>query len=454
MRTPGKTRLNWPFVKGLLLLVALVACAETVASIWAPPALTRPAPYLNVKSELYLGTTREGLRRTPFGFTAVNKPAGRLRLLVLGSSAIIGNVCTIYQSIPGRLQELCLREGRAIEVINCGIPGADTAVQLATTPELLKLEPDIVVYYAGNNETIRLLSYQYLNPQWSIRRDRWRMRAHHSALYRLLNSKLQFEPVAAPPVYLDPGVLPQETTPEQDTILDDTLEQNVAAICNLYARAGAHVVLCPNIANVDAIKVKIHQFDEPLKRAARSSNATYLDLRQALHAQYGPRLGDNVLADSSHFLPRTNQYLAHLIYSKLSQQNWLATARPVTYVYDASPANLENFAYLVREQADVFPSGANVYGLERRLAPANGAAGQTQRGHLYFVSDNYPQAIAHYQQAVKMSPNDAILHRNLGHAYLQNDQQAQALSCYREFFRLGGSAPILAENVRSASRLP
>lgn len=95
--------------------------------------------------DVVLSTNARGFRGPPL---EPRKPSGCVRVAALGDSIAFGWGVAAGEAWPQRLVQL-LREahpGRRIEVINTGVPGYNTAMEVAALREkVLPLEPDVVV---------------------------------------------------------------------------------------------------------------------------------------------------------------------------------------------------------------------------------------------------------------------------------------------------------------------
>jgi tetratricopeptide (TPR) repeat protein len=101
-------------------------------------------------------TRKTNLRPIPFE-VAVDKPAGTLRVVVLGESAAYGAPEPAYSF--ARILERMLRHHypqRQIEVINAAMRGVNSHIILPTAKDCLCLHPDLFIVYMGNNEAIGL----------------------------------------------------------------------------------------------------------------------------------------------------------------------------------------------------------------------------------------------------------------------------------------------------------
>jgi hypothetical protein len=104
------------------------------------------------------------------------KAAGTLRVITLGASSTFGYGSRDEETYPAYLAQLLNEDcDRPVEVLNLGIPHLDSNSVLALMlNEALPLEPDVVTYYGGANDTLlakpqglplskRLLLVKYLS---------------------------------------------------------------------------------------------------------------------------------------------------------------------------------------------------------------------------------------------------------------------------------------------------
>jgi hypothetical protein len=90
----------------------------------------------------------------------LEKPAGRARVIVAGGSAAFGVGASSDQTtVSGYLEKLVAQgapEGRSVEVLNAGIPGADAPQEFAVAAtRLLDYAPDVLVVLDGWNDFCR-----------------------------------------------------------------------------------------------------------------------------------------------------------------------------------------------------------------------------------------------------------------------------------------------------------
>ena len=94
---------------------------------------------------------------------AIEKTPGTFRIMTVGSSTTFDpGVTSDKATWPARLQHLLSRaaQGRAIEVINAGVPGywvIDHLIRLET--DLFKYKPDLIVLYEGHNDLFAALHH-------------------------------------------------------------------------------------------------------------------------------------------------------------------------------------------------------------------------------------------------------------------------------------------------------
>jgi hypothetical protein len=101
---------------------------------------------------------QSGIRINSFGFRgrelSVGKPRGSYRVIVLGESSSFGvTLNEVDRPWPERLEMLIQQElGLTnVEVINAAAPGYRLDHQLHRLPELLRLQPDMLIAYHGFN---------------------------------------------------------------------------------------------------------------------------------------------------------------------------------------------------------------------------------------------------------------------------------------------------------------
>ena len=119
----------------------------------------------------------------------MEKPEGTIRVLTLGASSTVGLWNRDHQTYPVKLQEklneLCGGNGNRFEVINFAIPHAISDQILAMLmAEGLALEPDIITFYEGRNDSFKLHPMEFRGGE---SKD-WQYQDHDSAFQRFRES--------------------------------------------------------------------------------------------------------------------------------------------------------------------------------------------------------------------------------------------------------------------------
>ncbi len=88
---------------------------------------------------------------TPF---AAQKKDRTFRVVALGASTTVGYPYYFYHGFPSRLQERLevALDDRVVEVLNLGVTAVNSYYLYDTVDEIVALQPDMVVLYAGHNE--------------------------------------------------------------------------------------------------------------------------------------------------------------------------------------------------------------------------------------------------------------------------------------------------------------
>jgi len=105
---------------------------------------------------------------------AVPKPAGRIRIACLGGSTTYGHALRAEKAYPAQLERI-LRErfpGRAIEVINAGVPTHHTLSMLINFQcRVLPLEPDIICVYESAIDMWPIMTHGFKSDYTHFYRD-------------------------------------------------------------------------------------------------------------------------------------------------------------------------------------------------------------------------------------------------------------------------------------------
>ena len=198
------------------------------------------------------------IARTPVPCVLSAKPAGAIRIFVLGSSAA--------QGIPdpsfgvGRILEVLLRErypDMKFEVVNGAMTAINSHVAVEIARDCAAHQPDLFVVYMGNNEVVGPYGPGTVFQQWSpslrfIRANVWLKSTRTGQLLddaigwlhprKGANTAWQgLEMFMDNPVAADDPRLP---------VVYDDFRQNLADICQIARRAGAGVVLSTVAVNL------------------------------------------------------------------------------------------------------------------------------------------------------------------------------------------------------------
>jgi lysophospholipase L1-like esterase len=201
-----------------------------------------------------------GLRGSDF---SPSKSEGTLRVVCLGGSSTFGFYSRDDRTYPAALEQLLRtrRPGLPIEVINAGIPHADSANMLAMLRgELLRYAPDVITVYEAYNDSIELMDANYLQKFL-----RW-MHAH-VATYVALKRLISF--AGGPELYSRWSRYHSSSRPqvEQQIALHvPRYEQNIRKILSLAEKSGAQVILVKQALNVYTLRTRTAKtYDEKLR---------------------------------------------------------------------------------------------------------------------------------------------------------------------------------------------
>jgi tetratricopeptide (TPR) repeat protein len=127
------------------------------------------------------------------GFFLADKPANGLRIVIQGGSTAAGFPYGLGASPAGMLERR-LRHAfphRTVEVINTAMSAVNSYTLLDFVDEIIAIDPDLVVVYAGHNEYLGLFG---VGSRLSVAASPWITRAHLALsrlrIYRALGSVL------------------------------------------------------------------------------------------------------------------------------------------------------------------------------------------------------------------------------------------------------------------------
>ncbi|RMF09153.1 MAG: hypothetical protein D6762_04305, partial [Candidatus Neomarinimicrobiota bacterium] len=163
MKSDPKHHRLFPLLTGLLPILLLVGLEGFLRLIWTPPearGLFISDPYndrfytVNTQvGKLYFSGGTAGAFGTQDGFRK-HKPAGGIRIFVLGGSTTAGYPTLFSGSFPTMLRTRleAMYPDRTIEVVNLGMTAVNTYTVRDFARECLSYEPDALVIYSGHNE--------------------------------------------------------------------------------------------------------------------------------------------------------------------------------------------------------------------------------------------------------------------------------------------------------------
>ena len=198
------------------------------------------------------------LARKPVPCLISTKPAGAVRIFVLGSSAA--------QGVPepafgfGRILEVLLKDrypNVKFEVINAAMTGVNSHVTLDIAGDCAAHQPDLFVVYMGNNEVVGPYGPGTVFQQWSpsrrlIRANAW---VKSTRVGQLLSDVLGCVHARSdsPKVWRGMEMFLDNEVSADDprlTAAYDNYRQNLSDICGIAQGAGAKVILSTVAVNL------------------------------------------------------------------------------------------------------------------------------------------------------------------------------------------------------------
>jgi tetratricopeptide (TPR) repeat protein len=194
------------------------------------------------------------------GFFRTAKNEGALRIVVQGGSSAAGFPYGYGASLAGMLEQRLRREfpGREIEVVTTAMSAVNSWALREFVPEILAIQPDAVLIYAGHNEYLGLLgvgsAYTVAD---SAPLTRLVMRLRQLRSYRVLEGFVARRLGGAGPVAGADGTLMARVAAERRIPLDSPLyragvaqlEDNIGAILARYQGAGIPVFVATLASN-------------------------------------------------------------------------------------------------------------------------------------------------------------------------------------------------------------
>ena len=195
----------------------------------------------------------------PLNFrVALAKPAGRVRIVVLGESAAEGVPAPQFAFAPQLRAQLRARyPGKVIEVINTGIVAINSHVVYQVARDLARFAPDLYVIYLGNNEVVGPYGpgCSYLSampPLWIIRLSVEVRSTRTGQLMGALLAKLSGRGPASAE-WGGMSMFVESAVSGDDPRLEDVyrnFEANLRDIVSVADEAGAKTLLCTVVSNL------------------------------------------------------------------------------------------------------------------------------------------------------------------------------------------------------------
>ncbi len=194
------------------------------------------------------------------GFFLAEKPANSLRIVVQGGSTAAGFPYGLGASPAGMLERRLRRAypHRTVEVINTAMSAVNSYTLLDFVDEIIAIEPDLVVVYAGHNEYLGIFG---VGSRLSVSASPWITRAHFALgklrIYRALGNILT-PALSDPPTDRATGrsmmarVAGKQAIPYGSEDFERGVEQfrrNMGELLARYRRAGIPVFIGTLVAN-------------------------------------------------------------------------------------------------------------------------------------------------------------------------------------------------------------
>jgi lysophospholipase L1-like esterase len=262
------------------------------------------APNFRLKSQVFdISTNSLGLRGPEISTV---KPQGTVRIAILGGSSAYGYLVSDGEEAARILEGYLRDEGYRVEVMNTGVPGYNLFQSLVRFQEIVaRLEPDIVVLYAGFNDIAYLTSDEASRERWIYRPaapawERWLGKSVTYGLlaYRLGSPSRQF--VAVPAHQMTEAGRKQ-------------IRSNLEALASEVEKTGARLVVCSQATAAHPevgpeLKARLGTPDDQFQRAVETMAWIRGELRDFA------RISGADFIDVASEMPPRPEYLADLIH--------------------------------------------------------------------------------------------------------------------------------------------
>ena len=190
------------------------------------------------------------------GFFHTRRPPEGLRLVVQGGSSAAGFPYGYGASLAGMLEQRLRRRypDRPVEVITTAMSAVNTWALADFVDEIIELDPDAVLIYAGHNEFLGIFGVgSVYGASSSPALTRWLMRIRRLRIYRVLEDLLARDP----PAEAGAGTLMARIAGEKRIPYDSALFErgeaqfagNLARILGRYRSAGIPVYVATLASN-------------------------------------------------------------------------------------------------------------------------------------------------------------------------------------------------------------
>lgn len=293
-------------------------CYAAQLELLAPHPVTgyRLSPGFRLQSGTFRITTNSlGLRGPEID---VDEPQGTVRIAIFGGSAAFGYLVSDGQEAARLLERELGSEAAGVQVINAGVPGYNLFHSYELYKDVVsRLDPDIVVLYAGGNDTAYLVS-----PNPDAERFRvagapraWERRLGQSTLYGFVAYRLRG---AATDFAIGHHIrdLPTEPGLEQ-------LRRNIGRFADAVEDAGGTLVVCAEAtAARDDVAPEWRSCMGSTEAEIERTITIFEDLRATLK-EFAARRGLLYL-DASAAVPPNSKYLGDMIHLTAAGEERLA----------------------------------------------------------------------------------------------------------------------------------